>query len=117
MLLLAADEDFNHDIIRGLRRREPSINIITVQEAGITAFSDPEVLEWTASQGRVLFTHDVSTMSAHAYERVARHLPMPGVFEIRQQMPIGLVIEEILLIAMCSEPGEWEGQVRHLPLQ
>jgi hypothetical protein len=32
-------------------------------------------------------------------------------------MPIGEAIEEILLIAEYSFEGEWEGQIRFLPLR
>jgi hypothetical protein len=42
---------------------------------------------------------------------------MPGVFEVSQVMSIGQAIEEILLIAECSLEGEWEGQIRFLPLR
>jgi hypothetical protein len=31
-------------------------------------------------------------------------------------LPIGQAIEEVLLLAECSVEGEWEGQVRFLPL-
>jgi hypothetical protein len=55
-------------------------------------------------------------MKTHAYERLAQGLAMPGVFAIRQSFPIGQAIEAIVLIAECSLEGEWEGQVRHLPL-
>lgn len=41
---------------------------------------------------------------------------MPGVFEVRQEVPIGVAIEEVLMLAECSIEGEWEGQVGHLPL-
>ena len=41
MLLLTADEDFNNDIVRGLRRREPSIDIVRVQDAEIGGADDP----------------------------------------------------------------------------
>ena len=43
--------------------------------------------------------------------------PMPGVFEVSRLTSIGVVIEDILLLAECSEGGEWEGQVRYLPLR
>lgn len=117
MLIFAADEDFNFDIVRGVRRRDDAIDILTIQEAGMSGRRDPDVLAWAAGAGRVLLTHDVSTMSSHAYERVARGLLMPGVFEVSQHLPIGQAIEEILLLAHCSIPREWEGQVRHLPLR
>jgi hypothetical protein len=41
---------------------------------------------------------------------------MPGVFEVIRETAVGQVIDDILLIAECSLPGEWEGQVRYLPL-
>jgi hypothetical protein len=39
------------------------------------------------------------------------------VFEVSRDLPIGRAIEEILLLAECSLEGEWEGQVRYLPLR
>jgi hypothetical protein len=42
---------------------------------------------------------------------------MPGVFELRQQVPIAQAIEEILLIVECSLEGEWEDQIIFLPLR
>ena len=53
----------------------------------------------------------------YAYERVEAGLPMPGIFEVSRSVRIGLAIEDILLIAECSLEGEWEGQVRYLPLR
>lgn len=41
---------------------------------------------------------------------------MPGVFEVPQGARHQRVIEDIILLAECSREGEWEGQVRYLPL-
>jgi hypothetical protein len=41
---------------------------------------------------------------------------MPGVFAVSQSIPIGVAIEDILILAECSSEGEWEGQIRYLPL-
>ena len=65
----------------------------------------------------MLLTHDVSTMTRYAYDRVREGKPMPGVFEVGRDVAIGAAIEEILLLAECSRQGEWEGQVRYLPLR
>ena len=62
-------------------------------------------------------THDVTTMPRYAYERIQGSKPMPGVFEVGRDVPIGVAIEDLLLIAECSLEGEWEGQVRYLPLR
>jgi hypothetical protein len=42
---------------------------------------------------------------------------MPGVFEVDRAAPIAQLIDNLLLLAECSTDGEWEGQVRYLPLR
>ena len=44
-------------------------------------------------------------------------LPMPGVFVTPQDVAIGQIIEDLILLAECSTEGEWEGQVHYLPLR
>src|SRR5947209_19539428 len=105
---LATDEDFNNRILRGLLRRKPDLDIVRVQDAGLIGRGDAEVLEWAAREGRVLFTHDVTTMKPYVDERIAAGLPMPGVFEVSQKTPIAQAIEYILLIADYSLEGNCE---------
>src|SRR5436190_17008328 len=109
MLPLAADENFNNDIVRGVRRRNPAVDIVRIQDAGLSGKDDALILEWAAQTGRVLLTHDVSTMTRYANERVHERKRMPGVFEVGRHVSIGTAIEEILLVAECSLEGEWEG--------
>ncbi len=116
MLRLAADENFNNNIVRGLFRRQPELDLVRIQDAGLSGADDTTVLEWAAQEGRVLLAHDVSTITRYAYERVRAGQPMPGVFEVSRAVPIGRAIEDILLLAECSLDGEWEGQVHYLPL-
>lgn len=117
MLLLAADENFNGDIVRGLLRHQPALNIVRIQDVMLSGAEDPVVLAWAAQEGRVLLTHDVSSITRYAYERIQAGQPMPGVFEVSRDLPVGRAIEEILLLAECSLEREWEGQVRYLPLR
>jgi len=116
MLRLAADENFNADIVRGLLRRMPALDIIRVQDAGLTGADDRFVLAWAAREGRVLLTHDVTTMTKFAYDRVEAGLAMPGVFEVSRLVPVGRAIDDLLLLAECSLDHEWESQIRYLPL-
>ena len=88
MLRLAADENFNNDIVRGQLRRKPDVDIVRVQDAGLSGADDPTVLEWAAREGRVLLTHDVSTMTHHAFERIRAGQLMPGLFEVKRDIPI-----------------------------
>lgn len=116
MLRLVADENFNGATVRGLLRAAPHLDIVTIQEVGLAGASDPEVLEWAASTGRLLLTHDVRTIPGFAKDRVEAGRLMPGVLEVSATLPIGRAIEEILLVAQCSEDGEWSDQIVRLPL-
>lgn len=106
MLRFAADENFNNDILRGLLRRLPAVDVSRIQDVDLSGASDPAALEWCASQGRVLLTHDASTMARHACARVAAGKPMPGVFEVGPAVAIRDAIEDLILIATCSLEGE-----------
>ena len=117
VIALAADENFNNDTVRALLRRQNHLNIVRVQDAGLTGADDRRVLEWAASEDRILLTHDVSTITRFAYERIENGLAMPGMFECAYDISVGVAVEEILLLAECSLEGEWEGQVRYLPLR
>jgi hypothetical protein len=117
MLRFLADENFNNQIIRGVLRRNSNVDIVRIQDVGLTEADDPTVLEWAAQNRRVVLTHDVATMTTFAYERLQAGLAMPGLFEISRRVWVGLAIEEILLLDECSLEGEWEGQVRFLPLR
>lgn len=111
-----ADENFDNSIVRGLLRRQPNIDIIRVQDVGLSGEDDPIILEWAAQEGRILLTHDVATITRYAYERIAESHPMPGVIEVTSDAPIGRVIEDILVLLACSLEGELEGQIQYLPL-
>ena len=67
VIRFAADENLNDAITRGLRRRQSTIDIVRAQDTGLSGADDPTILQWAAEQGRVLLTHDVSTMTKHAY--------------------------------------------------
>lgn len=116
MIKLMADENLDNTIIRGLLRQNPNIDIVRVQDIDLSGADDPLVLEWAAQEGRVLLTHDVATITRYAYERLAEHLPMPGVIEIHTDTPIGNVITDLLLILECATSADLEGQIYYLPL-
>jgi hypothetical protein len=56
-------------------------------------------------------------MTRYAYDRVKAGQAMPGIFEVNRRLPIGELIDELVLLVECSLEGEWEGQVRYLPLR
>jgi hypothetical protein len=116
MLLIVSDENFNNDIVRGLLRQNPDLDIVRVQDVGLLGADDPAILEWAANEGRVMLTHDAATMAYYAFERIRLGLSMPSVVEVADDLHIGQVIEGVLLLAEYSDRGEWEGRVIYLPL-
>ena len=68
--------------MRALLRRKPDTDLVRVQDAGLAGIDDAALLDWAARQNRVLLTHDVSTMTRHAYDRVREGKQMPGLLEV-----------------------------------
>lgn len=101
-----ADENFNNRITVGIRRKNQQIDIIRVQDVGLSGADDPTVLEWAAQNHRLLLTHDVATITRYAYERVRDGKPMSGVIEVNRNVAIGQAIDDILLLAECSRKDE-----------
>jgi hypothetical protein len=54
VLKLVSDENFNADILRGLYRRRPDLDVLRVQDIGLNATPDPDILAWAAREGRIL---------------------------------------------------------------
>src|SRR5262249_46879416 len=97
MLRLASDADVHGDLIRGLRRRLPDVNLVRVQDALPEGTPDLEVLTWAASENRVLITNDRNTMVGFAYQRVASGGLVPGLIVTSNNQSIA----DVLLIAEC----------------
>lgn len=112
---LVADENFNNDLIRGALRRQPLVDIVRIQDVGLRGADDPSVLAWAAQEHRALLTHDVTTLTNHAYTRISAGLSMPGIFAVANNAPPRVIIDDILLLAEGSLEGEWEGTIQYLP--
>jgi predicted nuclease of predicted toxin-antitoxin system len=111
-----ADENFDNRIVRGLLRRQPDLDIVRVQDLEIAGASDLIVLEWATQTGRILLTHDKRTIPNFVYERLAMGKKTSGVFIAGDNLPINMVIEEVLLIVEGSSAEEWINKLQRLPL-
>lgn len=115
MLRLVADEDFDGQVVSAMRR-QPAVDLVRVQDVGLRQASDPAVLAWAAEQGRVVLSHDRSTLPYYAYARVRDGLPMPGVIILRQSPPPGQAAAAVLSLVSGLAEGQLEGQVRFVHL-
>ena len=111
-----ADADLHFDIVSGVLRREPAMDFETAQELLAEGMEDLDVPAVAADEGRILVSHDVSTMQNHFQSFLAERGGSPGLFLIPQSVPISVAIEELVLIWVVSEAEEWRNRIVWLPL-
>jgi len=112
---LLADADLRYDIVRGLRRREPTVDFLPAHGTIPEALGDPGVLALAADLQRVLVSHDYETMPGHFY-RFLEFRQSPGVVLIRQLMPIGQAVEQLQMIWACQEAEEFRNRITYVSL-
>jgi len=110
-----ADADLNQRIVRAVRRVRPAIDFRTADEAQIRFLNDPEILATAAAEGRIVVTHDRTTMPVHVATFIGRR-DSPGVFVLSQFLPLRLATEELIMIWEASEAEEWKNILQFLPL-
>jgi predicted nuclease of predicted toxin-antitoxin system len=115
VIRLASDENFDGDIVRGLLRRLPELDIVRVQDVGLAETPDPIILAWAAGENRILLTHDRDTMPNFAYDRILAGEPMPGVFLVSNRLAKGEAIEQLLLAVDCLSEEDCKDQVKYFP--
>lgn len=115
MISLLADEGFDRDIVRGLRRIA-GLDVLTVQAAGLAGATDETVLEFAVATGRVLLTQDEATMLPAAWRRVGNAEPLPGVFFIRWGTPPGHVLPDLMLMILAGSAADFEDRIERFPL-
>jgi hypothetical protein len=109
------DEDVNPAVVFGLRRHEPSIDILNVKSVGLRGTKDAALLELACSQGRVLISHDKQTMVRQFFERLASEGESMGLCMFPQRCPVGAMIDELLMVWAASTAEEWRSRLEFLP--
>jgi hypothetical protein len=107
---LLADADLNFAIVAGVVRRNPEIDFKRAEEVPLEGLKDLAVLTVSAQEGRVLVSHDVSTMPAHLRAFI-RECPSPGVILIPQELGVAKAIENVLLISEACDAPDLENRV------
>lgn len=75
MLRFLGDENLKGDIQRGLLRRQPELDLVRVQDVGLSGSDDPTVLAWAAEQGRIVLTHDRATCPISPMSELGQESP------------------------------------------
>jgi hypothetical protein len=97
-------------------RREPAIDFLSARGANLAGLSDLQVLSIAAEKQRVLVTHDFRTLPKYFAIFLEQNRFSPGVFLVKQRLPIALVIDELLLMWNSCEACEWENSIVEIPV-
>jgi hypothetical protein len=111
-----ADNDLKDAIVLGVLRSEPAIEFSRLRDLGIAALSDPDVLDYAARGNWLIVSHDVNSLTAAAFDRMAAGHMMNGLLLAHQDDPVSSTIDNLILIWSASEAEEWANQVVFLPL-
>ena len=115
------DADLPRALFHGLVRRSSVLDVRRVQQVGLSSATDPEILAFAAAERRITISRDKSTMLDFAAERVKLGEPMPGLLLVRPNFArrhargLGQVIDELMLIAECSDAEEWTNIIQFIP--
>jgi hypothetical protein len=106
-----ADADFNQRIISAVRRQEPAVDFQIASALNLRALPDQEVLALAARAGRVLVSHDLTTLPDH-FARFVETETSGGLLIIRQRVSITRALEAILAAWIETEVDDWINQIR-----
>lgn len=110
-----ADNDLHEDILRSVRRMQPSIHFQRAPELNLhQGIDDQEVLRLCALENRMLVTHDRHTMPDHFISFIEAQ-NSPGFFIVSRKLPIGKAAEWLVLYWETSEAEEYLNQIIDIP--
>ena len=116
MLRLLTDENFDQNIVRGLHRRCPNLDLLSVRDMGLSGQPDSLLLMWAAQENRTMLTHDFDTMINDAKQLLIRGEQLAGVIFVPDKLPIGRAIDNLQLFVECCSQSEMYNRLEHLPL-
>jgi hypothetical protein len=111
-----ADADLNQKIVKAIRRSLPEIDIQTAAEGGVIGVDDFQVLSTGARLGRVIVSHDLSTMP-ECFSTFIENRTCAGLLLVSQTKRIGAIIDAIYEVWITSQADEWLNRIEYLRLK
>jgi Domain of unknown function (DUF5615) len=109
---LYMDEHVHRAITLGLRLR--GVDVLTVQEDGLTATPDPFILDRALELDRIMFSQDQDFL-IEAHHRQNKGIHFSGVIYARQLVAVGDCIRDLEIIAKASDPEDLVNRVEYIP--
>ena len=112
------DENISPQYRTQLLNHEPSLKVLAVGDEGAPPKStpDPEILVWCEQNQFSLITNNRESMPQHLSDHRENGGHVPAIFTINLAVPMGKIIEELILIAGASDEDEYINEIKYLPL-
>ena len=112
------DENISPEYRTQLLRHEPSLTVLVIgdEDAPARSTPDPEILKWCEQNQFNLITNNRESMPQHLSEHLSAGHHVPGIFTINRKVSMGLVIDQLLLIAGASDEDEYMDEITYIPL-
>jgi hypothetical protein len=111
-----ADHNLDQQIVDGLLRDEPAVDVVVARDVGLDQTPDPVLLARASDEGWVVVTHDVNTMVGFAIDRIRKVQPMVGLVIVPKSLRVGVAIDGLLLVWTAMEAEELHDQIIFLPV-
>ena len=120
-LAFLLDENLPASLWRAIRRRnilaESPLEAVRVGEPDDLplGIDDEAILRWAENTDRILVTRDKNTMPGHLSRHLESGRHCPGVFMLRQECSIPIVLEFLELASEASDAKEWWDRIAFVP--
>lgn len=97
--------------------REPSLTVWKIGMPGVPTAGtlDPEILIWCEEHNFVLVTNNRKSMPVHLADHLAAGKHIPGIFTVDVKRNLAANLDDLLLAALASVPGEYADRIIYLP--
>src|SRR5687768_3351564 len=110
------DEHLRGELWEALAGRGAGLDVVRVGDPPDLPLrsTDPDILIWAESEGRILVSRDHATMTAYFADHLAAGRHSPGVFLIRPRSRLADVVATLVLVAEDSDADDWRDRVHYV---
>jgi hypothetical protein len=96
----------------------PSFEILRARDVReVSGQDDLVVLRFATAEGRVVATHDLSTMIPAMREQMRLESRCAPIVMVPDSLPIGTAVDDLLVLDECATEADWAAGVIYIPLR
>jgi len=70
----------------------------------------------TRNEGRIVISHDIRTMPAHATDRIRKNRYLPGLIVVPDTLDIATAVIDLEVLIVCATEDELQNRIYLLPI-